>query len=271
MYLLIYSIIGKKKLNNQEILIRDLSKIIPEKIYDFERKIIFSPLLTGNNNLTFALVKGEYLAKSQNHTHPGDEVTLTLSGKAEISINDKKYFILPYTAIRVPPGQIHPLVVTSKEKWIALAAYCDNCPLIKEKNEHVFKSNRSDVIKDISKIEFKNKNNLKIKKIFPSSMLNRRYLSLSIIKSYYNNKCKYRCFGENIFLTLGGIVEIETKTKKYLLAPERAILIGSEQNISLRVVSKEPWIGINISCKNCPLLQIKINKKNKLSYKEKQI
>ena len=46
------------------------------------------------------------------------------------------------------------------------------------------------------------------------------------------------------------------KTKKYLLAPERAILISSEQNISLRVISKEPWIGINISCRDCPLLKI---------------
>jgi len=261
-------------MNKQEILIRDLLKITPEKIYDFERKIIFSPLLTGNNNLMFALVKGKYLAKSQNHTHPGDEVTLTLSGKAEISISDKKYPILPQTAIRVPPGQLHPLVVTSKEKWISLAAYCDNCPLIKEKNKHVFKSNRSDIIKDISKIEFKNKNNLKIKKIFPSSMLNRTYLSLSIIKIQYINNGdsqKYCNFGENIFLTLSGVVELENKTKKYLLTPERAALISSEQNISLRVVGKEPWIAINISCNNCPLLQIRVNKKNKLSYKEKQI
>ena len=261
-------------MNKQEILIRDLLKITPEKIYDFERKIIFSPLLTGNNNLMFALVKGKYLAKSQNHTHPGDEVTLTLSGKAEISISDKKYPILPQTAIRVPPGQLHPLVVTSKEKWISLAAYCDNCPLIKEKNKHVFKSNRSDIIKDISKIEFKNKNNLKIKKIFPSSMLNWTYLSLSIIKIQYINNGdsqKYCNFGENIFLTLSGVVELENKTKKYLLTPERAVLISSEQNISLRVVGKEPWIAINISCKNCPLLQIRVNKENKLSYKERQI
>jgi len=259
-------------LNNQEILIRNLAKITPEKIYDFERKIIFSPLVTGNNNLTFALVEGEYLAKSQNHTHPGDEVTLTLSGKAEISINDKKYSILPQTAIRVPPGQIHPLVVTSKEKWIALAAYCDSCSLLKEKIKYIIKSNRLDIIKDISKIEFKNKNNLKIKKIFPISIMNRGYLSLSVIKSYYTNNSnnkKHCYFGENIFLTLSGIAEVETKTKKYLLAPERAILISPKQSISLKVISKEPWIGINVSCKYCPLLKIKTNKKNEFSYEEK--
>jgi len=261
-------------LNNQEVLIRDLQKITPEKIYDFERKIIFSPLVTGNNNLTFALVKGEYLAKSQNHTHPGDEVTLTLSGKAEININDKEYFILPHTAIRVSPGQTHPLVVTSKEKWIALAAYCDNCPLIKKKNKYVIKSNKSDIVKDISKIEFKNKNNLKIKKIFPNSIINAGYLNLSVIKSYNatnnssNNK-KHFYFGEYIFLTLSGVVEVESKTKKYLLDPERAILISSKQKFSLKVISKEPWIGINISCKYCPLLNIKTNKKNNSSYKEK--
>jgi len=259
-------------LNNQEILIRDLSKITPEKIYDFERKIIFSPLITGNNNLTFALVKGKYLAKSENHTHPGDEVTLTLSGKAEISINDKKYFILPHTAIRVSPGQTHPLVVTSKEKWIALAVYCDNCPLIKGENKYIInKSNKLDIIKDTSKIKFKNKNNLEIKKIFPTSIINAGYLNLSIIKSYYanNNNKKHCYFGENIFLTLSGIAEIESKIKKYLLAPERAILISSKQKFSLKVIGEEPWIGINISCKYCSLLNIKTNKKNNSSYKEK--
>jgi len=261
-------------MNNQEIYVRDLLKIIPEKIYDFERKIIFSPLLTGNNNLMLALVNGKYLSKSQNHKHPGDEVTLTLSGKAEISISDKKYSVLPQTAIRVSPGQIHPLVVTSKEKWISLAAYCDNCPLIKKKNKHIFKSNRSDIIKDISKIEFKNKNNIEVKRIFPRSMLSRTYLSLSVVKiQCINNRDsqKYCNFGESVFITLRGVVELENKTKKYLLTPERAVLISSEQNISLRNVGKKPWIAINISCKNCPLLQKRVNKKNKLSDKEKQI
>ena len=147
MSLLIYGLIGEKKLNNQEILIRDSSKIIPEKIYDFKRKTIFSPLVTGNSNLMFALIEGQYLAKSQNHIHPGDEVTLTLSGKAEITISNEKYTILPQTAIRVPPWQMHPLVVTSKETWIALAAYCDNCSLLKEKNNHMTMS-------------FKNKGNM---------------------------------------------------------------------------------------------------------------
>jgi len=274
MPLLIYSLMGEKKLKNQEILIRNLSKIVPEKIYDFKRKTIFSPLVTGNNNLMFALVEGEYLAKSQNHIHPGDEVTLTMSGKAEITINNKKYSILPQTAIRVPPWQIHPLVVTSKETWIALAAYCDNCSLLKEKNKNIIKDSKSNIIKDTSRVKFENKNNLKIKSIFSPYITDVGYLNFSIIKIHYinnGNSQKYCNFGENIFLTLSGIVEVETKTKRYLLAPERAILISSEQNISLRVVNKEPWIGINISCKNCPLLKIKINKKNKLSYKEKQI
>lgn len=273
MFLLICDPIGEKKLNNQEILIRDLSKIIPEKIYDFKRKTIFSPLVTGNNNLMFALIEGQYLAKSQNHIHPGDEVTLTLSGKAEITINNEKYTILPQTAIRVPPWQIHPLIVTSKETWIALAAYCDNCSLLKEKNKSIIKDGKSNIIKDTSRVKFQNKNNFKVKTIFLPYITNVGYLNLSIMKSHYFNgdSQKYCNFGENVFLTLRGIVEVETKTKKYLLAPERAILISSEQNISLRVISKEPWIGINISCKNCPFLQIKINKKSKLSYKEKQI
>jgi len=261
-------------LNNQKILIRDLSKITPEKIYDFKRKTIFSPLVTGNNNLMFALVEGQYLAKSQNHIHPGDEVTFTLSGKAKININNEKYIILPHTAIRVPPGQIHPLVVASKATWIAVAAYCDNCSLLKEKNKNVIKNAKSNIIKDTSRIKFQNKNNFKIKSIFSPYITDMGYLDLSIVKSHYINNSdsqKYCNYGESVFLTLSGIVEVETKTEKYLLAPERAILISSEQNISLKVVSKEPWIGINISCKNCPFVQTKINKKNKLSYKEKQI
>lgn len=256
-------------MNNQEILIRDLSKIIPEKIYDFKRKTIFSPLVTGNNNLMFALVEGQYLAKSQNHIHPGDEVTLTLSGKAEITINNEKYTILPQTAIRVPPGQIHPLVVTSKGIWIALAAYCDNCSLLKENSKKIIKNGKSNIIKNTSRVKFQNKNNLKIKNIFSPYITDVGYLNLSIINGHYVNNGdsqKYCNLGENIFLTLSGAVEVETKTKKFLLSPERAILISSEQDISLRVISKEPWVGINISCKNCPLLQIKTNRKNKLSY-----
>jgi len=260
MSLLIYSLIGGEKLKNQEILIRDLSKIIPEKIYDFKRKTIFSPLVTGNSNLMFALIEGQYLAKSQNHIHPGDEVTLTLSGKAEISINNKKYFIFPYTAIRVPPWQIHPLVVISKETWIALAAYCDNCSLLKEKNKKIIKNGNSNIIKNTSRVKFQNKNNLKIKNIFLPYITDVGYLNLSIINGHYvnnGNSQKYCNFGENVFLTLSGAVEVETKIKKYLLIPERAILISSKQEFSLKVISKEPWIGINVSCKNCPLLKHK--------------
>jgi quercetin dioxygenase-like cupin family protein len=260
----------RKKLNNQEILIRDISKIAPEKIYDFKRKTIFSPFITGNNHLMLALVEGQYLAKSQNHTHAGDEVTLTLFGKAELTIKNKKYSILPKTAIRVPPGEVHPLVVTSKESWISIAAYCDQCILLNESNRNIISHSRPNVIiKDTSKVKFQNQNNFKIKRIFAHSIKDNGYINLSIIKSYPNkngNRYQYYSFGESIFFTLSGSAEVESKVEKYLLIPEKAMLVSLDQNISLKVISKEPWIGIKISCESCPLFKTKNNKKNDLNF-----
>lgn len=117
------------------IIIRDLSDIKPEAHYDLGEKIIFSPLVTGNGHIRCAVTEGQYNTESKDHTHLGDAIFLTLSGAARIKAGGEKYILSSHLAICVPPEQIHSLVVTSKEPWISVAFFCEDCPLLKKEME----------------------------------------------------------------------------------------------------------------------------------------
>ena len=105
-----------------------LDDLASEQLYDFQRKVIFSPAARGEGFIKFAVVRGKKGACSQPHTHPRDEVTLTLEGEAELRIGEERYRLMPGSAVRIPPGVSHVVEVISDE-WVVVSAYCDECML----------------------------------------------------------------------------------------------------------------------------------------------
>lgn len=115
---------------------RCLDQIAPENLYGFERRVLFSPSTVGTRTLRFAVVHGKPGAKSKPHTHPGGELALTLAGNAQLISNGKRYDLSAGSAIAVPPSLTHPATAVGDEKWVVVTSYCDECPLMLEKQRN---------------------------------------------------------------------------------------------------------------------------------------
>jgi len=96
------------------------------------RKVLFSPSKTENNFLKLAYLDVPSGAKTAPHIHLGEEAIFTLQGKAILKIEDKEYILEEGTAFIVPPDVGHPIEVPEGGKWVAVAAYCDECPVLKK-------------------------------------------------------------------------------------------------------------------------------------------
>lgn len=106
----------------------ELDGIASVQLFDFQQKVLFSPKERGEGFIKFAVTTGKRGAKSVSHSHPRDEVTLTLKGEAVLRAGGKEYFLREGSAVRLPPGLDHTVEVISDE-WIVVAAYCDECAL----------------------------------------------------------------------------------------------------------------------------------------------
>ena len=113
---------------------RTTASIAEEKIYGFKRRCFFAPSVTGNCNIKFCTVAGAYGAESQSHSHPGDEIVLTLENENINYLCGQKVTLRQNQAIAIPHGTEHITKVVKKKSWKGLSFYCDDCPLIK--NHH---------------------------------------------------------------------------------------------------------------------------------------
>jgi quercetin dioxygenase-like cupin family protein len=108
--------------------VKQLEDIAPVQLFDFSQKVLFSPKERGEGFIKLAVTTGRRGARSVPHSHPRDEVTMTLSGEAVLRSNGREFFMKPGTALRLPPGVVHEVEVLSEE-WVVIAAYCDECQL----------------------------------------------------------------------------------------------------------------------------------------------
>jgi quercetin dioxygenase-like cupin family protein len=109
--------------------IRQLASVRPVELFDFRQQVLFSPAERGGEGfLRLAVTTGKKGARSQPHSHPRDEVTLTLKGEALLRAGGEEYRLSEGTALRLPPGLVHEVEVLSEE-WVVVAAYCDECQL----------------------------------------------------------------------------------------------------------------------------------------------
>ena len=96
------------------------------------RQVLFSPSETGNNFLKMAYIDVPAGAKGTAHIHLGEEVVFTLKGKATLRIDGQDYLLEEGSAFLIPPDVEHPATVQRGENWVAVAAYCDECPVLKK-------------------------------------------------------------------------------------------------------------------------------------------
>lgn len=106
----------------------DVSAIEPENLYDFKQKVIFSPAKRGEGFIKFAVTTGYRGARSVAHSHPRDEIAMTLKGEAVLRAGGESFAMKEGIAVRLPPGLVHQVEVLSDE-WVVVAAYCDECML----------------------------------------------------------------------------------------------------------------------------------------------
>lgn len=108
--------------------ITEVASVDPVQLYDFSQKVLFSPAARGEGFIKLSVTTGRKGAKSTAHSHPRDEVTLTLKGEAVLRAGGQEYRMTEGTAVRLPPGLDHTVEVISDE-WVVVAAYCDECML----------------------------------------------------------------------------------------------------------------------------------------------
>lgn len=95
------------------------------------RQVIFSPSTTGNNFQKLAYIDVPPGAVGTAHVHLGEEVVFTLKGRAILEIDGEDHVLEAGTAFLIPPDTPHPARVVGDENWVAVAAYCDECPVLK--------------------------------------------------------------------------------------------------------------------------------------------
>jgi quercetin dioxygenase-like cupin family protein len=95
------------------------------------RRVLFSPETTGNRRLKMAYLEVPPGSQGTAHLHLGEEVVYTISGRATLAAGGEEYLLEPGTCCLIPPGVAHPARVHGDRPWVAVAAYCDECPVLK--------------------------------------------------------------------------------------------------------------------------------------------
>jgi quercetin dioxygenase-like cupin family protein len=116
----------------KELKIKTIKNLKQEHFGQVFRQVFFSPETTGNRFLKMAYIDVPPGSTGTAHVHLGEEVVYTIQGKATLSINGYEYLLEAGTCFLIPPDVEHPAKVVGEENWVAVAAYCDECPVLKK-------------------------------------------------------------------------------------------------------------------------------------------
>lgn len=119
----------------KKIEIKKIQNLKEEHFGQVFRQVIFSPETTNNNLLKMAFLDVPPGSKGLPHVHLGEEIVYTISGKAILTIEGKEYLLEEGTCCLISPETEHPARVIGEENWVAVAAYCDECPVLKKDRE----------------------------------------------------------------------------------------------------------------------------------------
>ena len=112
--------------------IKKIEGLKQEHFGGISRQVFFSPETTGNRYLKMAYIDVPPGAVGTPHVHLGEELVYTIKGKASIHIDGVDHLLEAGTCFLIPPDVEHPARVVGNENWVAVAAYCDECPVLKK-------------------------------------------------------------------------------------------------------------------------------------------
>jgi quercetin dioxygenase-like cupin family protein len=112
--------------------IRRIKGLKEERFGQLTRQVFFSPKTTCNSYLKMAYIEASPGSVGAPHIHLGEEIVYTLKGKAISTIDGQDYLLEENTCFLIPPETEHPARVVGDENWVALAVYCDECPVLKK-------------------------------------------------------------------------------------------------------------------------------------------
>jgi len=112
--------------------IRKVRNLKQEHFGQISRQVFFSPETTGTRYLKMAYIDVPPGSAGSPHVHLGEEIVYTIKGKAILTIDGHDYLLEAGTCFLIPPDMEHPARVVGDENWQAVAAYCDECPVLKK-------------------------------------------------------------------------------------------------------------------------------------------
>jgi len=112
--------------------VRKVEGLKEEHFGGISRRVFFSPATTGNRYLKMAYIDVPPGATGTPHVHLGEELVYTIQGKASLTIDGEDHLLEAGTCFLIPPDVVHPARVVGNENWVAVAAYCDECPVLKK-------------------------------------------------------------------------------------------------------------------------------------------
>ena len=112
--------------------IRRMEGLKEERFGQLSRHVFFSPKTTCNSYLKMAFIEAPPGSVGTPHIHLGEEIVYTLRGKAITTVDGQDYILDEGTCFLIPPEVEHSSRVVSDDNWVAVAAYCDECPVLKK-------------------------------------------------------------------------------------------------------------------------------------------
>ena len=238
----------------EEPIILATCSISEEKIYNFTRRIIFSPKVTENCTIRFCTVTGAYEAESQGHKHPGDELVFTLDGGTLNFSGGMAFAQRQNQAIAIPPNIEHKTIVTTTDQWQGLSFYCDDCPLMNrikpETNTNLVRKSVNNVTKLCSKY-------LENQSIFSPALKESSFMELYILSSSRDvSASEFMHRGETVYYVISGNVSISWKHKNKSLHPQMAAAIPAGFSHQLKPEDADGCRLIAASCSSCSMLEL---------------
>lgn len=238
------------------------SKIQEEQIYDFSRKVVFSPEITGNRSLRCCLVSGNSGAESMSHRHPGDEMVFTLHGESVNFFNNRQVSITQHQSLAVPPETKHTTKIMSSAGWKGISFYCDECPLIRngKKTEQIKSASVQPVVNRDKTIGEVGSGRLQKKVLLSPGKGDTQFLELFLLRFKGSGRDKTQLprstyDGETIYFTLSGNFLLSYEDDILSLTSGTAIVIPAMLSHGLKCNSSNKGLIVAASCSCCPLLQ----------------
>jgi quercetin dioxygenase-like cupin family protein len=112
--------------------IKKVDGLKAEHFGQISRQVFFSPKTTCNKFLKMAFIDVAPGSVGTPHIHLGEEIVYTIKGKVILSIEGTDYLLEEGTCFLIPPNVEHPARVVGDTNWVAVAAYCDECTVLKK-------------------------------------------------------------------------------------------------------------------------------------------